>query len=137
MTEHTYKSAGRRYRRGFFVAITAYIVLCFAVPLALKVSGFEETGWVTALAILNAAPIALILWLMLRLNRETDEYTRLKQLEAIAEGAAIMVAICTAVGFLELYNVIPNQWTFWVGPLFFISYGIAAVRRQLPKTFWL
>ena len=137
MTQQTYKSATRRYMRTFIPTIIAYVVLCFAVPIVLKTTGMENTWWVGSLALLNAAPIALILWLLLRLSRETDEYTRLQQLESIAEGAAIAVALSAFAGFLELYQVIEPLWTFWVGPVFFIGYGLAAFRRRLPKAFWL
>ena len=136
MEPQTYKSANRRYRRDFIITVALYIALCCATPFIIAAIGAEHTAWVAFWALLNGVPVGLILWLMLRLNRETDEYTRLKQLEAIAEGAAITVTLSTIVGFLELYRVIDTQWTFWVGPGFFIAYGFAAWRRALPKIFW-
>lgn len=71
-----------------------------------------------------AAPIGGVLWLMWRLSRETDEFTRQHQMAAMAAGGLITAFISVVWGFLELYNVVPPLWTFLLGPIFFLSYGL-------------
>ena len=75
-------------------------------------------------AFIDHAPIGVVLWLMWRLTRETDEFTRQKQMSALAAGGMITAFVSVVWGFLELYGVVPAMWTFLVGPIFFLSYGL-------------
>jgi putative transcriptional regulator len=53
---------------------------------------------------------------MLRLVRETDEYTRLRQLQALAEAGCLLTGTIFIVGFLERFNVIGDVPLFLFGP---------------------
>ena len=66
-------------------------------------------------------------WLIWRYVQETDEYTRLRQLQALAIGGMITASAAGTIGFLQLYNAIPagSVPTFLLLPLFFLSYGLA------------
>jgi len=137
MSNQTYKSAIRRYRRSFIPVIIFYVIACFAAPVVMGAVGADNLPVATFLAVLTGAPIGVIMWLMIRLSRETDEYSRLKMLEAFAEGAGVIVTVSVIVGFLEMYGAIDPVWTFWVGPGFLMAYAFAAFRRGLAKVFWL
>lgn len=137
MSNQTYKSAIRRYRRSFIPVIIFYVIACIAAPFVMGAVGADNLPVATLLAVLTGAPVGVIMWLMLRLSRETDEYSRLQMLESLAEGAGIVVTLSMVVGFLEMYGAIDPVWTFWVGPAFFFAYAFAAFRRGLAKVFWL
>lgn len=128
MAGANFQQSNRRYRRVFWPVIVIYCVLCFAGPLVLV---GEPPRWMfAAAALITATPIAVIFWLMLRYTAETDEFTRLVQLRAIAHGAMITIAIAVGWGFLQLFQVAPPPWAFWAGPLFFAAYGLSYWRLQ-------
>ncbi|MBU4568558.1 MAG: hypothetical protein KJ833_06290, partial [Alphaproteobacteria bacterium] len=79
-------------------------------------------------------PILGALWAILRRVRETDEYTRLRQLTALAQGGAITAGIAFLVGFLQIFNVIGSVDVFWLGTLFFLAYGLSYCLQHFGKT---
>ena len=126
MAEITYKQAGRRYRRIFIPIMALYAALCFGGPYLLFATGGTPPSWLAALvAIGTAAPIWVGFVLMWRYVRETDEFTRLRQLKAMTAGGMITASFCVLWGFLELYQVLPSFWVFMVGPIFFAAYGLS------------
>lgn len=124
MPEVTFREANKRYRRAFIPVMVVYTVAVFGGSYLLKQFETPPT-WLSAIvALIMAAPIGGVLWLMWRLTRETDEFTRQKQMSALAAGGMITAFISVVWGFLELYNVVPPMWTFLVGPIFFLTYGL-------------
>ncbi len=131
MTDVTYKEANRRYRRMFLPVMAVYVVACFAGPLALNVMG-DPPDWVMAgIAVFTALPIAAVFWLKGRWLLETDEYTRARQVEAMLVGGGVTVCFAIIWGFLELFELVPNLWTFLIGPIYFASYGLAFLVGKL------
>ena len=124
MAEVTFREANKRYRRAFVPAIVAYSIAAFAGTYLLKQFETPPTWLAAIVALIMAAPVGGVLWLMWRLSRETDEYTRQQQMAAMAAGGMITAFFSVVWGFLELYNVVPSLWTFLVGPIFFLSYGL-------------
>lgn len=128
-----FRTANRRYLYVFWPSMAAYVAIIFATsyfidketaPLWLKVAG----------ALAATLPILGALWAILRLVRETDEYTRLRQLTALAQGGAITAGIAFLVGFLQIFNVVGSVDIFWLGTLFFLSYGLSVCLQQFAKT---
>lgn len=131
MSEVTYKEANKRYRRAFIPVMAVYVSACFAGPLALKAMG-NPPEWVMALiAVGTALPIVAVFWLKGRLLLETDEYTRARQVEAMLVGAGVTVCFAVVWGFLELFGLVPNLWTFLIGPIYFATYGLAYLVGKL------
>ncbi|MDP3491554.1 MAG: hypothetical protein Q8R82_00450 [Hyphomonadaceae bacterium] len=124
MAEVTFREANKRYRRAFIPVMAFYTVAVFGGSYLLK--QFETPPmWLSAIvALVMAAPIGGVLWLMWRLARETDEFTRQQQMASMAGGGMVTVFFSVVWGFLELYEVLPPLWTFLVGPIFFLSYGL-------------
>ncbi len=124
MPEVTFREANKRYRRAFIPVMVIYAIVVFAGAFGLKL--FETPPlWASALvAVLSAAPMGVVFWLMWRLMRETDEYARLQQALSMAAAGMITAFACMTWGFLELYDVAPPMWAFFVGPMFFLSYGL-------------
>ena len=124
MAEVTFREANKRYRRAFIPVMVVYTIAVFGGSYLLKQFETPPTWLAAIVALIMAAPVGGVLWLMWRLSRETDEYTRQKQMAAMAAGGMITAFFSVVWGFLELYNVVPNLWTFLVGPIFFLSYGL-------------
>jgi hypothetical protein len=137
MEEITYKGANRRYRRMFIPVMAFYVVFSFAGPaVMLAYRGYPPTWLMAVVSVISAAPIAVVFWLMGRYLRETDEFTRKIQIDALLPGAGITLSLAVIWGFLELYQVVPRAKIFspmmMVGPAFFFFYGITfAVQRLL------
>jgi hypothetical protein len=134
----TFKEANRRYRRVFFPVMAFYVVFCFAGPMLLDAVESPPV-WARALvAVVTSLPIAGVFWLMARHLRETDEYTRKIQVDALLAGGGVTLSAAVIWGFLELFDVVPQPEAFpammMVGPTFFAAFGLAhawqAFRRR-------
>ena len=72
MAQLTFREANKRYRRAFIPAMVVYTVAVFGGSFLLKQFETPPT-WLSAIvALIMAAPIGVVLWLMWRLTRETD-----------------------------------------------------------------
>ncbi len=135
MTEYSFKQANIRYRRMVWPVMLGYCVLCFAGPLLLWLMRPPSAWILGAVALLTAAPIAGVFWLMGRLLKETDEYSRAMQTQAMLTSGAITLSLAIAWSFLELYQVAPRSKFFpsmmLVGPCFFFVYGVALGLHRL------
>jgi hypothetical protein len=134
----TYKQANRRYRRVFLPVMAVYAALTFVGPLVMVAFAGQPPGWLMAMiSVVTGAPIAIVFWLMMRYLRETDEYTRAIQIEALLTGASLTFSLAVIWGFLELYRVIPRSEFFssmlMVGPAFFFFYGMAFLVQHLRR----
>ncbi|MDZ4761929.1 MAG: hypothetical protein SGJ21_12755 [Alphaproteobacteria bacterium] len=131
MPEITFKQANRRYRRMFWPVIGVYTAICFAGPLYLKTLAEPPQWLVAGVALASAAPLVLVFWLMSRLLRETDEYTRAMQTQAMLAGGGATLSFAGVWGFLELFEVVPHLWPFLLVPMFFFAYGAVYCARRL------
>jgi hypothetical protein len=133
MPSFTFKQANRRYRMVFWPVMVFYSVFCFAGPALLDAMG-DPPKWVVAIvAVLTGAPIAIVLLLMGRLLRETDEYTRARQTEAMLTGGGLTLSFAAIWGFLELFEVAPHFNPFLLAPGFFGSYGLTTFAQRVFK----
>ncbi|MBY9065893.1 hypothetical protein K1X12_03235 [Hyphomonas sp. WL0036] len=128
-----FRAANKRYLMIFVPMMALY---CAALIFAMT---FIDMKTASAAARTGAAlgvslPLAAILWSIMRLVRETDEYTRLRQLQALSEAGVMLTALVFVLGFMERFNVIPDIPLFLFGPAFFFLYGFAHVRQILGKT---
>lgn len=128
----TFRESNRRYRRVFIPVMMVYCVLCFVGPGVMVAFWPSPPVWIMGpVAVLTGAPIAGVFWLLGRYLRETDEYTRKIQTEALLTGGAITLSVAVIWSFLELYRVVPRSEFFpammMVGPSFFMFYGLASV----------
>lgn len=125
MTQQTFKSAKRRYKRAFWPLMAIYVVIILAGSYGLKQMDPEPVWLQASLAVASAVPVIGTLLVMLRYIIETDEYTRLVQLKAFAWGAVITVSLIFLIGFLQIFDVVELVEVFWFGPVFFIAYGLS------------
>ncbi len=125
MTQHTFKSARRRYQRVFWSLMAVYVIAVLGGSYYLSTLEVEPMWLKLGISIAVTVPVIAVLFAMLRYFKETDEYSRLVQLQSFATGAVITVSAIFAVGFLQLFEVIGAVEVFWFGPLFFICYGLS------------
>jgi hypothetical protein len=128
-----FRTAHKRYIMVFVPMMTIY---CVAIAAALTFIDFETSPSVLriAAALGVSLPLVAILWSILRLVRETDEYTRMRQLQALAEAGCFLTGTIFILDFLERFNVIGDIPLFLFGPAFFFFYGLTHVRQRLGKT---
>lgn len=131
MANVTYKQANQRYRRAFIPVMAFYVVACFAGPMVIGTMGDPPKWLLAVIAVATGAPLAAVFWLKGRWLRETDEYMRARQVEAMLTGAGVTISFAVIWGFLELFQLVPNLWTFLIGPIYFASYGLAYVVGKL------
>ena len=79
-----------------------------------------------ALTIIPIAALLSMFWLHWRFLQEIDEYLRQIQINALLCGAAVALAIATGWGYLEKYSDLAALPVFWLNPVFWVAYGIAA-----------
>lgn len=127
----TYKESNRRYRRAFVPVMIFYSLFCFAGPALLGRLDEPPKLAFAAVALISVAPLLLVFWLMARLLRETDEYTRALQSRAMLAGGGVTLSFASIWGFLELFEVVPHLWPFLLVPMFFASYGVAMLVSKL------
>src|SRR5215831_4293711 len=87
----SYREANRRYYRAYWPVILLYAAASIGGALIVKQN---PPMWaVAAIAVVTAAPIMALFWLMRRLLAETDEYTRKLQTDALLTGGAITFSL--------------------------------------------
>ncbi|KCZ91847.1 hypothetical protein [Hyphomonas johnsonii] len=128
-----FRTANKRYKRLFWPMIAIYVAVIFGAKWLFD----EDTAplWLRiACAIATTAPIIGCIWAGLRMTYETDEYTRARQMRALAEGGAIIACAVFLVGFLQIFEVIGPVDVFWFGPAYFAAFGLASCRTIFGKT---
>lgn len=125
MAQFSFKQAKRRYQLLFWPVMGIYVVACIGGAV-LQRQFDSNPVWLSAgLAVLTTLPIFGFLALLWRYVMETDEFTRLMQLESLAIGGLVTVGVIGLIGFLEIYGAIPGFPVFLIMPFFFVSYGAA------------
>jgi hypothetical protein len=128
-----FRTANRRYHLVFWPMMALYIVVIFLASRIID-EDISPLGWKVLAAIATSLPMLGALWALLRLVRETDEYTRLRHLTALSHGGAITAGVAFVAGFLQIFGALPDFSAFWFGPLFFAAYGLSSCVRYFGKT---
>ena len=122
-------SAMRSYNRRFLGFGLAYMVVMLVTG---TVAGEMDEGapamWV--LAVLPMLPVFGMIWTMFRyLQEETDEYLRLRAVNASLVGLGLVLVLGTGWGFLETFGLVPHVWAWWVFPAWAIGLGIGMIAQ--------
>lgn len=125
MTQQTYKTARRRFKRAYFSAMAMYVVAILGGTYFLKSLEVEPVWLQISIALAVALPLCVSLGTMLRHFNETDEYNRMMHFRSFAYGGALTVSLVFVIGSLQMFDVIESFEIFWIGVFFFFAYGIS------------
>jgi hypothetical protein len=114
-----------RYNRRMLAASFGY-VLGLGIAIALW-KHFEPTApFAFMLALLPTLPTFFMIWAMGRyLVEETDEYLRHQTIQAALISLGMILAFGVFYGFLEIFELVPHIWAWWVLPVWAIGLGLA------------
>lgn len=114
-----------RYNRRFLAACFGY-VLGLGIAIAIW-NTYAPTGpAVFAIALLPTIPTFAMIWAMGRyLVEETDEYLRYRTVRAAIMSLGGVLAIGIFWGFLEMFELVPHVWAWWVLPVWAGGLGVA------------
>ena len=115
----------RLYNRRIQVAGGIYVV-CFlgATFLFKSLPAGSLIMWpIAAAAIL---PVLGMIWAMTRyVQDEEDEYLRFRAVRSAMIGLGVVLALGTTWGFLEMFELVPHVWSWWVFPVWAASMGLS------------
>jgi hypothetical protein len=114
-----------RYNRRLLAASMGY-VLGLGISIALW-NAHELSGPVVfAVALLPTVPTFAMIWAMGRyLVEEQDEYLRYRTVRAAIISLGMVLAIGIFWGFLEMFELVPHIWAWWVLPVWSVGLGVA------------
>lgn len=128
-----FNTANKRYRRIFWPAMAIYVVTILTASYLIDTD--TAPVWLkTVGAVAATLPVLATIWAIMRQTNETDEYTRSRQMKALADAGAGTVAIIFLIGFLQIFDVIGTFKVFWLGPVYFLWFGLAKCRALFEKT---
>jgi hypothetical protein len=114
-----------RYNRRVLFSSFGYVL---GLGIAVSIwNRFEITGaGALALALLPTLPTFYMIWAMGRyLVEEQDEYLRYRTVRAALMSLGMVLAIGIFWGFLEMFEVVPRIWAWWVLPVWAVGLGVA------------
>ncbi len=118
------------YNRRFMVWTFGYMVaLTVAITMHQKMEMAEPILWFAGL--LPALPVFGMIWTMVRYMREEeDEYLRLRAANAGLIGTALLLAIATPWGFLEMFGAVPYVPAWAAFPIWAIGMGVGQMLQD-------
>ena len=79
-----------------------------------------------AISLLPALPTFGIVWAMVRyLAEENDEFLRHRTIMSAMAGLGAVLALGIFWGFLEMFEVVPHIWAWWVLPVWALGLGLS------------
>ncbi len=124
-----YKQARKRYFRLFWPAMAIYIALAIGGKFWLGQYAVEPMWLKITTSLAVSIPLVAALGLMLRYAFETDEFQRRIQIESMAIAGVLTASVASVVGFLQMYDVLPEFSVLWFGPGFMMLHGLASLFR--------
>jgi hypothetical protein len=127
--------AVRRYLRRFFPLMSAYVVGLFAAN-HLADAAERSAGTLALLSLLPTLPLlGVILVMGLYVAEERDEYVRHRIVVAMLGATALLLAMATAWGFLEGFDVVPHAPVFLAFPIWCAGLGVSQGAMALRDRF--
>jgi hypothetical protein len=119
-----------RYNRRFMVWTFGYMAaLTLAITIQQKMELSVPMLWLAGL--FPGLPVLGMIWTMIRYMREEeDEYLRLRAANAALIGTALLLAVATPWGFLEMFDVVPHIPSWAAFPLWATGLGIGQILQD-------
>ncbi len=113
------------YNRRILTAAFGY-VLGLGVAISLWHNYELARPMIFAISLLPALPTLAMVWAMARyLTDEQDEYLRHRTVMAALAALGVVLATGIFWGFLEMFELVPHLWSWWVLPVWAIALGLA------------
>ena len=120
----TASPALRRYNRGIALTSVGYM-LGLGIAIYLWNNFTLPDPAIFAISLLPAIPTFAMIGVMGRyLAAEEDEYLRYRSVMASLWGLGLVLALGTFWGFMEMFQLVPHIWSWWVMPVWAIGMGI-------------
>lgn len=119
------------YNRRVLLSSFGYVLgLGIAVTLW---NGYElSRPLVFAISLLPTLPTFGIIWAMARyIAEERDEYLRHRRIMASLVALGFVLAIGIFWGFLEMFELVPHIWAWWVLPVWALGLGMAQLWQKV------
>jgi hypothetical protein len=114
----------RRLMSRFWPLMAAYVVLLVTVGSVIEAPTASPGAYL--LAGLPALPlVGIIIFLALYLFEETDEFLKVRMVEALLWGLGAILVVSTVWGFLEFLAGAPRLPLHWLFPIFCVAMGLA------------
>lgn len=116
-----------RYNRRILAASMGYVA-GLGIAIALW-NAYDLSGPVVfAIALLPTLPTFAMIWAMARyVVEEQDEYLRHRAIQAAMMGLGLVLIVGIFWGFLEMFELVPHIWAWWVLPAWSVGMGFAQV----------
>ncbi|WP_306097303.1 hypothetical protein [Qipengyuania flava] len=119
------------YNRRIVFSSLGY-VLGLGIAVTLWNSYQLSDALVFAISLLPTVPTFGIIWAMARyLAEEQDEYLRHRMIMAALVALGVVLAIGIFYGFLEMFELVPHIWAWWVLPVWAIGLGVAQLWQKV------
>ena len=115
--------AKRRYLRDFLIVNVIYVLVLFATVTIVRHAGIEG-ALRYVLMLVPLVPVVLMLPILIRYLRETDEFERRLQTESLAIAAGVTALFSVTYGFLEVAGA-PHLSAWWTWSIVMFSWGVA------------
>lgn len=125
--------AMRTYNRRVLMASFGYL-LGLGVAIWLWRNYELSRGLTFALAMLPVLPTFAMIWAMARyLIEERDEYLRYRTTLAAIVGLGAVLASGIFWGFLEMFELVPHIWAWWVLPVWALGMGLTQLWMKVRR----
>ena len=114
--------AHRRYVRSFAAAMVAYVVVLLVTVYLVKHLNIQGTMRYVLLLV-PLIPVGLMVPVLLRYFRETDEFERRVLIESLAIAGGVTAAFAVTCGFLEIAGM-PTLSAWWYWMVLMFSWGL-------------
>lgn len=119
------------YNRRIVFSSLGY-VLGLGIAVTLWNSYQLSDALVFAISLLPTVPTFGIIWAMARyLAEEQDEYLRHRMIMAALVALGVVLAIGIFYGFLEMFELVPHIWAWWVLPVWAIGLGLTQLWQKV------
>lgn len=121
----------RAYNRRALVWALSYIAL-LGLALTARNTWHPQGPVLLLLALLPSLPITYYVWSLWRyVAEETDEYQRMRQIQAALVATGVLLVIATVWGFLETFGIAPHAEGWWVVAVWAVGLGMGNALQSL------
>lgn len=119
------KNAYRRYISVFAPAMITYTISVFGAVYLIK-NEILASPLPYVVAVIPGVAAMVFMWAHFRFIRETDEFHRKIQTEAMMWGIGALMSVAMTWGMISMFTDFPELPFFYAIPIFYASYGVAA-----------